>query len=186
MEHEILQHLDLLRKDARVRVKQWLDKLRQEVGPSRRLALYHPCSICKTLRPHPALLPAACKTSAQGAAGAQSANAVWRRNRNLHARLLLECLRAGRLREPFTALPPPGLLPALSSTSLAHSLPHPKQPNRDPADSRALVPVAASCPPEQADEHGAWHGSDRPASHSGEATCAALLHGVRSAGRRAG
>ena len=31
LEYEIQQHLALLRPDARVRVKQWLQKLRQEV-----------------------------------------------------------------------------------------------------------------------------------------------------------
>lgn len=29
LEYEIKRHMDLLRRDARVRVKQWLDKLRQ-------------------------------------------------------------------------------------------------------------------------------------------------------------
>lgn len=78
VEFEIHQHLDLLKRDARVRVKQWLQKFRQE-----------------------------------------TANTVWKRNRNTHARLLLEQLRAGRLTDPFTSLPGPGCLPTLGRWALA-------------------------------------------------------------------
>lgn len=43
----------------------------------------------------------------------QTANVVWKRNRNAYARLLLEQLRCGKLTEPFSAQPPGGPLPTL-------------------------------------------------------------------------
>ena len=87
VEFELLQHMELLRRDARVRVKQWLQKFRQE-----------------------------------------TANAVWKRNRNMHARLLLEQLRAGRLTHPFTSMPGPGSLPILGRWTLAPFLTPQKKP----------------------------------------------------------
>jgi hypothetical protein len=38
---------------------------------------------------------------------------VFKKNRNLHARLMLEQLRVGRLEDPFDTLPPEGPLPTL-------------------------------------------------------------------------
>lgn len=43
----------------------------------------------------------------------QTANVVWKKNRNAYARLLLEQLRRGMLAEPFSAAPPDGPLPTL-------------------------------------------------------------------------
>lgn len=43
----------------------------------------------------------------------QTANVVWKKNRNAYARLLLEQLRCGQLCEPFSAQPPGGPLPTL-------------------------------------------------------------------------
>lgn len=86
VEFEIHQHMDLLRRDTRVRVKQWLHKFRQE-----------------------------------------TANSMWKRNRNVHARLLLEQLRCGRLGHPFTALPGPGPLPTLGRWALAPFLSPPRK-----------------------------------------------------------
>ena len=46
----------------------------------------------------------------------QTNNAVWKRNRNLYARLLLEQLRVGGpLSEPFHAMPKEGGLPTLQA-----------------------------------------------------------------------
>lgn len=45
----------------------------------------------------------------------QTTNLVWKKNRNLHARLLLEQLRGGRLADPFTHTPPDGPLRTLMS-----------------------------------------------------------------------
>lgn len=45
----------------------------------------------------------------------QTTNLVWKKNRNLHARLLLEQLRCGRLADPFTHTPPDGHLRTLMS-----------------------------------------------------------------------
>ena len=50
---------------------------------------------------------------------AQTTNPVWKRNRNLHARLLLEQLRAGRLAEPFERPPPDGPLRTLGAWATA-------------------------------------------------------------------
>ena len=49
----------------------------------------------------------------------ETANRVWKRNRNMHARLLLLQLRTGRLSHPFTAVPYPGALPTLGRWALA-------------------------------------------------------------------
>ena len=105
---------------------------------------------------------------------AQSANSVWRRNRNLHARLLLECVKAGRLREPFTSLPPPGPLPTLSRCALAPFLGAPeRQPTlrRPDAKDKILVPASgSSCPSEQQSRTaGPWDGNKQPGSCSGVA-----------------
>ncbi len=43
----------------------------------------------------------------------QTQNLVWKRNRNLHARLLLEQLRSGKLEAPFHQMPPEGGLPTM-------------------------------------------------------------------------
>ncbi|BDA49731.1 hypothetical protein COCOBI_14-3510 [Coccomyxa sp. Obi] len=107
VEFEIHQHLDLLKRDARVRVKQWLHKFRQE-----------------------------------------TANTVWKRNRNIHARLLLEQLRAGRLTEPFTSLPGPGCLPTLGRWALAPFLTPQKKSATSPRKDHAVgMAHAGSCPP---------------------------------------
>ena len=44
---------------------------------------------------------------------------MWKRNRNMHARLLLSQLRAGQLSHPFIALPGPGPVPILGRWALA-------------------------------------------------------------------
>jgi len=98
VDFEIQEHLELLKRDARVRVKQWLQKFRQE-----------------------------------------TANAVWKRNRNTHARLLLEQLRTGRLAHPFTSLPGPGPLPTLGRWALAPFL----TPQKKSASPRS-VPTASN------------------------------------------
>lgn len=54
---------------------------------------------------------------------AQTQNAVWRRNRNAWARLLVEQLRARCLEEPLSKVPPVGALPMLP-TYLMHRCAH--------------------------------------------------------------
>ena len=58
-------------------------------------------------------------TSAAAKRRQETANRVWKRNRNMHARLLLSQLRAGQLSHPFTALPGPGPVPILGRWALA-------------------------------------------------------------------
>lgn len=55
-------------------------------------------------------------------AALQKSNEVWKKNRNSYARLLLEQLKAGRLEEPFSAMPPSSPLPVLpKSLTYAYS-----------------------------------------------------------------
>ena len=67
----------------------------------------------------------------------QTANPVWKRNRNLHARLLLEQLRAGRLAEPFLRAPPDGPLRTLASWALAPYISRCRWPHLDTPPSRS-------------------------------------------------
>ena len=60
----------------------------------------------------------------------ETANRVWKRNRNVHARLLLEQLRMGKLAHPFTGLPGPGPLPTLGQWALAPYISPSKAPCR--------------------------------------------------------
>ncbi|KAK9839812.1 hypothetical protein WJX81_003464 [Elliptochloris bilobata] len=60
----------------------------------------------------------------------RTTNPVWKRNRNLHARLLLEQLRAGRLAEPFERPPPDGPLRTLGAWALAPYLSRCRSPAR--------------------------------------------------------
>ncbi len=59
----------------------------------------------------------------------QTANVVWKKNRNAFARLLLDQLRAGRLAEPFHQLPPDGPLPTLPKHA-AYAFAQPRSPPR--------------------------------------------------------
>ncbi len=64
----------------------------------------------------------------------QTANVVWKKNRNAYARLLLEQLRCGQLCEPFSAQPPGGPLPTLPK-HLAYAF----KPARASSSPRAVV-----------------------------------------------
>jgi len=59
----------------------------------------------------------------------QTANVVWKKNRNAFARLLLDQLRAGRLAEPFHQMPPDGPLPTLPKHA-AYAFAQPRSPPR--------------------------------------------------------
>jgi hypothetical protein len=61
----------------------------------------------------------------------QTSNAVWKRQRNAWARLLLQQLRAGRLEEPFNTAPPDGTLPALPK-HITYSYSSPRSPHSSP------------------------------------------------------
>ncbi|GAB4817988.1 hypothetical protein N2152v2_005034 [Parachlorella kessleri] len=70
----------------------------------------------------------------------ETANVVWKKNRNAFARLLLDQLRAGRLAEPFHQMPPDGPLPTLPKHA-AYAFAQPKSPPRQecrPSASEAL------------------------------------------------
>lgn len=99
-------HLGLLGKQAQVRVRNWLKKLSEEVSAPGWLAG------CRELAPPPPL-PEPPLNRRRTATVLQTANVVWKRNRNAYARLLLEQLRCGKLEEPFSAQPPGGPLPTL-------------------------------------------------------------------------
>ncbi|KAL4424446.1 hypothetical protein ABPG77_006384 [Micractinium sp. CCAP 211/92] len=64
----------------------------------------------------------------------ETANVVWKKNRNAYARLLLEQLRCGQLCEPFSAQPPGGPLPTLPK-HLAYAF----KPARASGSPRAVV-----------------------------------------------
>lgn len=64
----------------------------------------------------------------------QTANVLWKRNRNAYARLLVEQLRCGKLVEPFTKQPPGGPLPTLPK-HLAYAF-------KPPRSSRAAASTA--------------------------------------------
>jgi hypothetical protein len=100
-------HLSLLQKQAACRVKAWLAKLSEEVRNAMRSTDVERHSLASPRRSSlsPSLLLW------------QTSNAVWKRNRNAHARLLLDQLRAGRLEDPFHVMPPGGPLPTLSKHS---------------------------------------------------------------------
>jgi len=120
---EIEQHLQLLKRQSRVRVEQWLRKLAEEV----RLRARSRCVQCG---------PRA-RAPTEPCLHGQTANPVWKRNRNLHARLLLEQLRAGRLAEPFLRAPPDGPLRTPASWALAPYLSRCRWPRQDTPPSRS-------------------------------------------------
>ncbi|KAL4437071.1 hypothetical protein ABPG75_004210 [Micractinium tetrahymenae] len=76
----------------------------------------------------------------------ETANVVWKKNRNAYARLLLEQLRCGRLDQPFSGQPPGGPLPTLPK-HLAYAF----KPARASGSPRAVVAEqaqwAAAAPP---------------------------------------
>lgn len=75
---------------------------------------------------------------------AQTTNPVWKRNRNLHARLLLEQLRAGRLAEPFERPPPDGPLRTLGAWATAPYLSRCRCALPEPRHE-CLLAVAGAC-----------------------------------------
>lgn len=132
--------MQLLKRQSRVRVEQWLRKLAEKArlraltgpfipaiaasslprGRTRCLRLEHSsaalslASLSKSVSPAALLKPLLLRR-----VRAQTTNPVWKRNRNLHARLLLEQLRAGRLAEPFERPPPDGPLRTLGAWAAA-------------------------------------------------------------------
>ncbi|PRW58703.1 centrosomal of 112 kDa-like isoform X1 isoform B [Chlorella sorokiniana] len=70
----------------------------------------------------------------------ETANVVWKRNRNAYARLLVEQLRCGKLVEPFTGQPPGGPLPTLPK-HLAYAF---KPPRSSPAAGAPAATAAAT------------------------------------------
>ena len=106
----IESHLGLLQKQAQVKVRNWLKKLSEEVSASLHLQRRDASAPPHTRRQR-RLGPLHTRVSPLPTL--QTANVVWKKNRNAYARLLLEQLRSGRLGEPFGALPPGGPLPTL-------------------------------------------------------------------------
>lgn len=141
-------HLGLLQKQAQVRVRNWLKKLSEEVRfqlqlvglaylqtlqCSSRLDPAHTTNLGLSQSISAALLSPACP---------QTANVVWKRNRNAYARLLVEQLRCGKLVEPFTGQPPGGPLPTLPK-HLAYAF---RPPRSSPAAAAGAAPSTGRSP----------------------------------------
>lgn len=142
-------HSGLLGKQAAVRVRNWLKKLSEEV----RRALGR-VNLPPPLLP-PQLLPPVARRDAShpfamiSSTPAQTANVVWKKNRNAYARLLLEQLRCGKLGEPFGGQPPGGPLPTLPK-HLAYAFKPPRASGspRGAAGAEEAWQEAAAGPPQ--------------------------------------
>ena len=121
---EIQHRLELVAHVHRVRLERWLRKLHEPVRAHIHTAFpfVHPiCPICPSKF---SVVVAPLNQSPQ------EHNETWKRNRNNHARLMLACLKMGRLEPPFDKHPkdgrldmlPPHALLAIKTSSEARKL----------------------------------------------------------------
>ena len=123
---EIQHRLELVAHVHRVRLERWLRKLHEPVRAHIHTAapFVHPiCPICVHLNSQSSSPPSINQSP-------QEHNETWKRNRNNHARLMLACLKMGRLEPPFDKHPkdgrldmlPPHALLAIKTSSEARKL----------------------------------------------------------------